>query len=123
MTLLRISRHSGELKPASIRRRREEIGRAGIIFLNFQLRVWKTLPDLTARRRWDFSAKLQVKGTRTSKRSIRVKLSYWKRAIEDVLPWFFFVVRLEREVPREVAFLHIGPELIESVLHRIRLSS
>jgi hypothetical protein len=69
----------------------------------------------------DFCAKLQVKGTRAIKRAVRVKLSNMFRAVDDVLPWFFLIVRVDSKAqrPLEVALVHIGPAIIESVLKRI----
>jgi hypothetical protein len=69
----------------------------------------------------DFCAKLQVKGTRSTKRAVRVRLSNMFRAVDDVLPWFFLIVRVDStaERPLEVALVHIGPTIVETVLKRV----
>ena len=69
----------------------------------------------------EFSAKLQVKATCSPKRSVSIKLSNLQRAINDLLPWFFLVVRVDKtsSQPLEVALVHVGNDLIEAVLRRL----
>lgn len=69
----------------------------------------------------ELSAKIQVKGTRSAKRRIPIKLSNWRRAIEDPLPWFFVILRFasSADEPIEASVIHVDRALVEAVLQRI----
>jgi hypothetical protein len=64
------------------------------------------------------ACRVQVKALRFSKRSVSIKLSNWKRSIEDPLPWFVLVIRFEgtRRIP---VLIHIGKAQIERVIARL----
>lgn len=67
------------------------------------------------------SGRFQVKGTRRRTRRFRIKLSNWRNAIEDPLPWFFVIVCFDPESGdlAEVAAIHLDRDLIEGVMRRL----
>jgi hypothetical protein len=67
------------------------------------------------------SGRFQVKETRRRTRRVRIKLSNWRHAIEDPLPWFFVIVCFDAESGEiaEVAAIHLDRDLIEGVMRRL----
>lgn len=71
------------------------------------------------------SARIQVKSTRSHKRGIPIKLSNWRFAIDDPIPWFFIVVQLSThsEEPTGVSIVHVDRKLVENILKKLYESS
>lgn len=69
----------------------------------------------------DFAAKLQVKATRSAQRRVSLKVSNCLRAVEDPLPWFFLIIRIDKATrsPSEVALVPLDQALVDSFLRRI----
>jgi hypothetical protein len=67
----------------------------------------------------DFTAKVQVKATRTDDNCVSVTLSNWKRAIEDPLPWFFLFIRFDEDTVQAVALVHVDAAQVERALSSI----
>lgn len=48
-----------------------------------------------------------------------IKLTNWKRAIEDPVPWLVLLVRFERGIAHEMVLVHIGKTPIERVIAKL----
>src|SRR5258708_1022669 len=66
-----------------------------------------------------FTCRIQVKSVTGDHRSIPIKLTNWKRAIEDPLPWFFLVIRFGSDKAREATIIHIDKAWVERVIARL----
>ena len=67
--------------------------------------------------------KVQVKSTTSTNTVIRIKLSSLLRLVQDNLPVFFVLIRFSNSTalnPKSIRILHLGKELIEDVLKKVR---
>jgi hypothetical protein len=63
---------------------------------------------------------VQVKGQLvTTKQPPPIKLSNWKRMVEEPTPWFVLVLLYTGKRPARAALIHIGKEWIDRVMERI----
>lgn len=67
------------------------------------------------------TARVQVKTTRSDRKSIPIKLSNWRFAIDDPLPWFFVIVRMSASGRQNhrVSVVHLNKALVTSVQKRL----
>lgn len=64
-----------------------------------------------------FACRIQIKSTWSESKSVRIKLSNLKRAIQEPLPWFVLVLRYKRDTKTllEVFVIHIAKEQVETI--------
>ncbi len=67
------------------------------------------------------SCRIQVKAMVGANRQVQVKMSNWKRAAEDPLPWFFIVVRYSgnKQSIEEVRVTHVDKDQVSRVVRRL----
>ena len=66
-----------------------------------------------------FTCRVQVKSATCDQRSIPIKLTNWKRAVQDPLPWFLLLIRFDRGAMREAVLVHLGETLVERVIAKL----
>lgn len=65
---------------------------------------------------------VQVKGTRTKKRTEPVSLTNWEKLVKTNFPVFFVIVEFGKDdQPLAVYLVHVGKEWVSRVLERLRL--
>jgi hypothetical protein len=65
------------------------------------------------------TCRVQIKAISGSRSSVPIKLSNWKRAVEDPLPWFFLLFRIDPQGDYQAVLVHLNKSLMDKVIKRL----